>query len=158
MILRRITANFRRQDWMAVVIELVIVILGVFIGIQVSNWNQARADAQLGHDYAKRLANDLNTDLAGVRAESAYYSAVLQSVRKTDELLREPDSDPREPAALKTVAAALRSNPGVAASLRYQYSFAVNATTNVGRLKSNIEDALDALGAESETVKKKVSP
>jgi len=25
-------------------------------------------------------------------------------------------------------------------------------------LKSNIEDALDALGAESETVKKKVSP
>ncbi|HET7563018.1 MAG TPA: hypothetical protein VFJ87_11630, partial [Rhodanobacteraceae bacterium] len=63
-----------------------------------------------------------------------------------------------EPAALKTVAAALRSNPGVAASLRYQYSFAVNATTNVGRLKSNIEDALDALGAESETVKKKVSP
>ena len=42
MILRRITANFRRQDWMAVVIELVIVILGVFIGIQVSNWNQAQ--------------------------------------------------------------------------------------------------------------------
>jgi hypothetical protein len=63
-----------------------------------------------------------------------------------------------DPAALKTVAAALRSNPGVAASLRYQYSFAVNATANVGRLKSNIEDSLDALGAEPEAVKKKVSP
>ena len=263
MILRRITANFRRQDWMAVVIELVIVILGVFIGIQVSNWNQARADAQLGHDYAKRLVHDLNADLAGVSAESSYYSAVLQSVRKTDELLREPDPDPRElvvnayratemiynppvratwdqivssghlgllperavesglsqyfafdtaqdlyktgrgsdyrktvreiipldmqiamhttcsdvrdgrgyiigfvercefeadPAALKTVAAALRSDPEVAASLRYQYSFVVNARLNLGGVKGNIEDALDALGAESETVKKKVSP
>ena len=263
MILRRITANFRRQDWMAVGIELVIVILGVFIGIQVSNWNQARADAQLGQDYAKRLAHDLDTDLAGVRAESAYYSAVLQSVRKTDELLREPDSDPRElvvnayratemiynppvratwdqivssghlgllparavesglskyfafdtaldlyntargsdyrrivretipldmqiamhttcsdvrdrhdnivgfvercefetdPAALKAVAVALRSDPNVAASLRYQYSLAVNATLNLARLKGNIEDALDALGAESKAVKKKASP
>ena len=250
--LRRVISNLRRQDWMAVAIELVIVILGVFIGIQVSNWNQARADVQLGQDYAKRLARDLDTNLAGVRAESAYYSAVLQSVRKTDALLREPDSDPRElvvnayrateilynapvratwdqivssghlgllparavesglsqyfafdtaqdlyktgrasdyrktvreiipldmqiamhktcsdvrdrhgyivgfvercqfegdPAALKTVAAALRGNPGVAASLRYQYSFVVNATTNVGRLKSNLEDALGALGA-----------
>ena len=251
--LRHVISQLRRQDWTAVFIELVIVILGVFIGIQVSNWNQARADAQLGQDYAKRLARDLDTDLAGVRAEIAYYSAVLQSVRKTDELLREPDSDPRElvvnayrateilyiapvratwdqivssghlgllpakavesglsqyfsfdtaqdlydggrgsdyrktvreiipldmqiamhqtcsdardrrgnitgfaehcefkadPAALKAVAAALHDNPGVAASLRYQYTFAVNATLNLGRLKSNIEDALDALGAK----------
>lgn len=251
--LRHVISHRRRQDWMAFIIELVIVILGVFIGIQVSNWNQARADAQLGQDYVKRLAHDLSTDLMGVRAESAYYSAVLQSVRKTDELLREPAADPRElvvnayrateilynaprratwdqivssghlgllpakavdsglseyfafdtaqdlyntgwrsdyrkivreiipldmqiamhktcsdvrnrdgyivgfvqrcefeadPAALQAVAAALRSNPGVTASLRYQYSFAVNATTNVGRLKRNIEDALDALGAK----------
>jgi hypothetical protein len=62
-----------------------------------------------------------------------------------------------DPAALKTVAAALRSNPGVAASLRYQYTFAVNATVNLGRVKGNIEEALDALGAEPKAVKK-VSP
>ena len=37
MILRRITANFRRQDWMAVAVELVVVVvLGVFIGVQAS--------------------------------------------------------------------------------------------------------------------------
>jgi hypothetical protein len=36
MILRRITANFRHQDWMAVGIELVVVVLGVFIGAQAS--------------------------------------------------------------------------------------------------------------------------
>lgn len=34
MILRRITASFRRQDWTAVVAERVIVVLGVFIGPQ----------------------------------------------------------------------------------------------------------------------------
>lgn len=40
MILRRITANFRRQDWSAATIELVVVSLGVFIGLQASNWNE----------------------------------------------------------------------------------------------------------------------
>ncbi len=34
MILRRLSANFRRQDWTAVVIELVVAVLGVFIGLQ----------------------------------------------------------------------------------------------------------------------------
>lgn len=263
MILRRVAANFRSQDWTAVAVELIVVVVGVFIGVQASNWNQARADAQLGRDYAKRLVHDLDADLAGVSAEGAYYSAVLQSVRRTDELLREPDSDPRElvvnayraseilynppvratwdqivssghlgllparavesglskyfafdtaldlyntgwrsdyrktvrevipldmqiamhktcsdvrdargnitgfaehcefeadPVALKAVATALRGDPEVAASLRYQYSFVVNATLNLGRVRGNIEDALDALGAESEAVRKKVSP
>ncbi len=51
------------------------------------------------------------------------------------------------PVELKAVAAALRGDPEVAASLRYQYSFVVNATLNLGRMRDNIEDALEALGA-----------
>jgi|GEM_PF-1444465 hypothetical protein len=38
MILRRITARFRRQDWTAVVVERVIVVPGVFIGPQAQEW------------------------------------------------------------------------------------------------------------------------
>ena len=43
MILRRITEAFRRQDWFTVAIETLIVVLGVFLGLQVNNWNEARA-------------------------------------------------------------------------------------------------------------------
>jgi hypothetical protein len=32
------------QNWFAVAIDFVIVVFGVFIGIQVANWNEARAD------------------------------------------------------------------------------------------------------------------
>ena len=78
MILRRMTANFRKQDWTAVVVELVVVVAGVFIGLQASNWNAARADASLGRDFVKRLTSDLDQNLAGLRAEIAYYSAVPQ--------------------------------------------------------------------------------
>jgi hypothetical protein len=96
MMLSRIAQHMKQQHWTGVFIELVIVILGVFIGLQVDNWNQARADARLGHDYARRLTRDLTENLAGVRAQSAYYQAVLDSVRRTDALLNSADPDPRE--------------------------------------------------------------
>jgi hypothetical protein len=93
--LRKIISGFRRQDWMSVAIELVVVIAGVFIGLQVDNWNQARADARLGRGYVVRLIRDLHADRAAVDTEIAYYGAVLRSVRKTDELLREDRPAPR---------------------------------------------------------------
>ena len=42
MILRRLTENLKQQHWTAIGIELVIVVPGVFIGMQVSNWNEDR--------------------------------------------------------------------------------------------------------------------
>lgn len=42
MLLRRITEHVKAQNWTAVFIDLVIVVVGVFIGIQVANWNEVR--------------------------------------------------------------------------------------------------------------------
>ena len=39
MILRRLTTALRKQDWFTVVIETLIVVLGVFLGLQVNNWS-----------------------------------------------------------------------------------------------------------------------
>ena len=44
MILRRLTANLRAQNWTAITLEFLIVVIGVFIGTQVSNWNQERVE------------------------------------------------------------------------------------------------------------------
>ena len=44
MIYKRVAARLRAQDWLAITIELFIVILGVFIGTWVANWNQERAE------------------------------------------------------------------------------------------------------------------
>jgi len=44
MILRRIAEAFRRQDWFTVFIETMIVVLGVFIGLQVQEWSGRRED------------------------------------------------------------------------------------------------------------------
>jgi len=70
------------------------VMVGVFTGTQVSNWNQERADARLGRAYAARLAADLEYDLGTRRALVSYYAAVLASVEATNTLLADPTSDP----------------------------------------------------------------
>ena len=44
MILRRITEHVKAQNWTAVALDFVIVVVGVFMGIQLGNWNDARAD------------------------------------------------------------------------------------------------------------------
>ncbi|MEM7728529.1 MAG: hypothetical protein AAF311_04560 [Pseudomonadota bacterium] len=44
MILRRIRAHVEAENWFAVFLDFAIVVLGVFIGIQVANWNTAQQD------------------------------------------------------------------------------------------------------------------
>lgn len=93
MLLRRITKHVKDQNWFAVGIDFVIVVIGVFIGIQVANWNDARSDRQLGQEYTQRLILDLEQDLAGTRSLKDYYAQVLVSVQEADRLLAEPGSD-----------------------------------------------------------------
>lgn len=55
MILRRITEHVQAQNWFAVVLDFVIVVVGVFIGIQVANWNAARQDHIQSARFLERL-------------------------------------------------------------------------------------------------------
>ncbi|MEO8141619.1 MAG: hypothetical protein ABI617_03065, partial [Sphingomicrobium sp.] len=44
MIFKRFAANLRAQNWSAIGIEFAIVVAGVFVGTQVSNWNAERLE------------------------------------------------------------------------------------------------------------------
>jgi hypothetical protein len=59
MILRRIIAHFRKQEWTAIGLDFVIVVVGVFLGIQVSNWNEAAASRRAESAYLSQLQGDL---------------------------------------------------------------------------------------------------
>jgi hypothetical protein len=55
MILRRITEHVRAQNWFAVGLDLVIVVVGVFIGIEVQQWADAQRQGRLERTYTERL-------------------------------------------------------------------------------------------------------
>jgi hypothetical protein len=60
--MRRLAARLRHHDWLAAGIELVIVVAGILIALQVSNWNQDRQDARRGREYLQRLHGDIASD------------------------------------------------------------------------------------------------
>jgi hypothetical protein len=63
MILRRITEHVKAQNWTAIGIDFVIVVVGVFVGIQVANWNDDRQQAARQANYLERL----RVDFVGIR-------------------------------------------------------------------------------------------
>lgn len=44
MILRKLAHAIRRQDWFTVLLEILIVMIGILLGLQVNAWNQSRID------------------------------------------------------------------------------------------------------------------
>ncbi len=96
MILRRITEHVKAQNWTAVALDFVIVVVGVFIGIQVANWNEARQLRESTQTYYTRLAEDLRAE-HGVQEElTAYYTQVKNHGIATLERLEKGEADVSE--------------------------------------------------------------
>ena len=64
MILHRLTERLRQRDWAAVTIEFLLIVAGVFVGIQVANWNDDRRERALETAYLARIAEDVRSDVA----------------------------------------------------------------------------------------------
>ncbi len=55
MILSRLSKAIRKQDWFAVLIEFVVVVLGIFVGLQANDWAQERRDRDQERAALERL-------------------------------------------------------------------------------------------------------
>jgi hypothetical protein len=83
MIGRRIAATIGHQPWTSIAIELLIVVLGVFIGIQVSNWNQQRVTDQQAAVFTAHLKADLREEDWRYQFLIAYNQEVLANADRT---------------------------------------------------------------------------
>jgi hypothetical protein len=79
MILRRVIDHFKKQEWTVIGLDLVIVVMGVFIGIQLGNWNDARVERAQAAIFTRALENDLRADAALYRGVADYYSTVREN-------------------------------------------------------------------------------
>lgn len=73
MFVRRLTTSLKEQHWMTIVIELIIVIIGVFIGNQVSNWNQARIEKLETDRMLEQLRPELANQIDFAATARTYY-------------------------------------------------------------------------------------
>lgn len=73
---KRIIDRIHHQDWSALIGELTIVVVGIFIAIQVDRWWKHQDDLQQEQTYITRLSEDLERDV-----ESIHLSIALAEYR-----------------------------------------------------------------------------
>jgi hypothetical protein len=64
LLFRRISKHVKDQNWFAVALDFIIVVFGVFIGIQLGNWNEERTDDARSQQYLERIASDLTQEIS----------------------------------------------------------------------------------------------
>jgi hypothetical protein len=63
MIYRRLQKLLAEQNWFAVVLELAVVVIGIVLGLQFTDWNEVRKEQTLEAYYLEQLDKDFSESL-----------------------------------------------------------------------------------------------
>lgn len=80
MFFRRITDHFSKRNWAAIAIEFLIVVAGVFLGLQAQEWNQQRIDRDKERAYIERLAQDFSAIDRDLQRCLAVYRDSIEAI------------------------------------------------------------------------------
>lgn len=86
MILRRLATAAKEQDWFTVFIEVCIVVVGLLIGLQINNWNEARSDRAEVEAFSERLLDDVVIARSQLSTFLEQREERLQTIFKVEEM------------------------------------------------------------------------
>jgi len=64
MILKRIVSNLRNQNWTSLTLELIVLIIGIYIGLQADAWNTERQENAEEQAIIKSLKVEVDSNIA----------------------------------------------------------------------------------------------
>jgi hypothetical protein len=91
MILRKLAGAIREQNWVTVVLEILIVVVGIFIGLQVDGWNELRKERQEEEEYLVRLTEEARRALNSFSIYKQTHRTNIDSGIDLIQGLSEPD-------------------------------------------------------------------
>jgi len=80
MLLRSISSHVRSQNWSAVALDFIIVVVGIFVGLQADAWNENRKERNRERAAIEQLLSDFTTNGAIVKDMADFH------VEKVEEL------------------------------------------------------------------------
>ena len=102
MIIRRLAKAIREQSWGTILVEFLIVVAGIFVGLQVDGWNEARKERISERRYLERLQDDLAQDIDEMRYGAKLSQARRDMGRLLLRALDDPDLARSDPVAFIT--------------------------------------------------------
>lgn len=106
MLLRSVTKHIKEQNWFAVFVDFLIVVVGVFIGIQVANWNASQQSLKKEEVYLERLDKEMTVIIERLEDASNRFRNSVDSLQilldARKEYSQNPDSYKADKEQLKT--------------------------------------------------------
>lgn len=80
MLLRSVVHHVKAQNWTAIGIDFLIVVFGVFIGVQVDSWWDKQANAERERIYLNSLVKDFDEIVTSLKTSSEVYVDIAQNM------------------------------------------------------------------------------
>jgi hypothetical protein len=94
--IRNITKHIREQNWIGLGLDFIVVVLGIFVGLQASEWNQGRLDRNEANYHIDFLTEELNEAIITAADEIKTAEEVLLQSFTAAMLLTQETWDPSE--------------------------------------------------------------
>jgi len=102
MILRRFAHAIRAQNWFAVVLEVAVVVLGIFVGLQVNDWNQRRLERESDQRALALFVDELRLMREEASVDVEFVTASLRDLSLASEIALNCDASDEERTRLTT--------------------------------------------------------
>ena len=86
----RLSGALKRQDWIAVAIELLVVVIGVLVALEVNQWAEQREVRSLERTYLLRLKEDLQMERDEANRFTGVANHRLEAAALLDRLAKNP--------------------------------------------------------------------
>lgn len=86
MILRRLTKHVKDQNWFAVALDFSIVVVGILIAFQITNWSEARQDRAQERQIIERLYTDFEKLGRDVEESLEYIEPVVVALDEIERI------------------------------------------------------------------------
>jgi len=93
MIIRKLVEAIRNQNWFTVILEILIVVIGLFIGLQLDDWNQRRIDRADESAYLQELLEDFEANRMALDGTTRRLEGILKNMigLLNQSMMEEPD-------------------------------------------------------------------
>ena len=97
MYLRELIENLFARDWGGVLIEIAILMIGVFLGLQANKWNDARKKAADGRYFSQRLLDELSESIIRLEKAIASGRSTVDATLRAQKAIRDGSIDAHHP-------------------------------------------------------------
>lgn len=116
MLLRSISKHVKEQNWFAVILDFLIVVVGILIAFQVTNWSELQNEREQEREIIQRLHGEFVEVINELDEKTLDLEATIARNKQLAAILKKPPEQPNSVEISRLVATifSLPSPPGVA--------------------------------------------